>query len=195
MRLDQMEPAVAKQIQVTPAGNLVGPVRGTGGYYIALARETRVAGSGDTAGTGSVTVKQILWSLPSNAAESEVNRAISQANTLAGKIENCNQMSADRQRGGPRRLSRARQRAGRRPAGAGADHRDQPADRCAVAAGAHQSGRRALHDLRPARRRRGQPVAHLDRRPARPAAAGDAGARLSQRPAPRRGDRHPDVRA
>jgi peptidyl-prolyl cis-trans isomerase SurA len=32
--------------------------------------------------------------LPSNAAESEVNRAISQANTVAGKIENCNQMSA-----------------------------------------------------------------------------------------------------
>ncbi|NJM92670.1 MAG: hypothetical protein HC861_08650, partial [Rhodospirillaceae bacterium] len=93
MRLDQMEPAVAKQIRVTPAGNLVGPVRGTGGYYIALARETRVAGSGDTTGAGSVTVKQILWSLPSNAAESEVNRAISQANTLAGRIENCNQMA------------------------------------------------------------------------------------------------------
>lgn len=93
MRLDQMEPAVAKQIQATPAGNLVGPVRGTGGYYIALARETRVAGSGDTTGAGSVTVKQILWSLPSNAAESEVNRAISQANTVAGGIENCNQMA------------------------------------------------------------------------------------------------------
>lgn len=94
LRPDQMEPAIAKQIQLVPAGELVGPVRGTGGYYIALARETRVAGSGDPAGTGSVTVKQILWSLPSNAAESEVNRAISQANTVAGRIENCNQMSA-----------------------------------------------------------------------------------------------------
>lgn len=93
MRLDQMEPAVAKEIQLSPAGTLVGPVRGTGGYYIAVARETRVAGSGDTTGAGSVTVKQILWSLPSNAAESEVNRAISQANTMAGKIESCDQMS------------------------------------------------------------------------------------------------------
>jgi peptidyl-prolyl cis-trans isomerase SurA len=92
MRLDQMEPAVAKEIQLTPAGQLVGPVRGTGGYYIAIARETRIAGSGDTTGAGSVTVKQILWSLPANAAESEVNRAISQANTIAGKIENCRQM-------------------------------------------------------------------------------------------------------
>jgi peptidyl-prolyl cis-trans isomerase SurA len=94
MRLDQMEPAVAKQIQAVPAGTLVGPTRGTGGYYIALARETRVAGSGDTAGAGSVTMKQILWQLPPNAAESEANRAISQANTVGANIENCNQMSA-----------------------------------------------------------------------------------------------------
>jgi peptidyl-prolyl cis-trans isomerase SurA len=87
-----MEPAVAKQIPAVPAGSLVGPVRGTGGYYIALARETRVAGSGDTTGAGSVTVKQILWSLPPNAADSEVNRAISQANTVAHEIESCSQM-------------------------------------------------------------------------------------------------------
>jgi peptidyl-prolyl cis-trans isomerase SurA len=93
MRLDQMEPAVAKEIQLSPAGTLVGPVRGTGGYYIAVASETRVSGSGDTTGAGSITLKQILWSLPPNAAEIEVNRAISQANTMAGKIEGCEQMS------------------------------------------------------------------------------------------------------
>ena len=91
LRLDQMDPAVAKEIQLTPAGDLVGPVRGTGGYYIAFAKETRVSGASDT-GAGSVTVKQILWSLPPNAADSEVNRAISQAKTIAGKIENCGQM-------------------------------------------------------------------------------------------------------
>lgn len=93
LRLDQMEPAVAKEIQLATTGNLVGPVRGTGGYYIAFAKETRVSGSGDTTGAGSVTVKQIFWSLPANAADKEVNRAISQAKTLAGKIENCGQMS------------------------------------------------------------------------------------------------------
>lgn len=92
LRLDQMEPAVAGEIQLVPAGELVGPVRGTGGYYIALARETRVSGAGNT-GDGSVNVKQILWSLPSNAADSEVNRAISQANTVSGKIEDCGQMA------------------------------------------------------------------------------------------------------
>ncbi|WP_119302726.1 peptidylprolyl isomerase [Dongia deserti] len=93
MRLDQMEPAVAREIQLVPTGQLVGPLRGTGGYFIAFASETRVSGSGDPTGAGSVTVKQILWSLPPNAAESEVNRAISQANTIAGRIENCGQMA------------------------------------------------------------------------------------------------------
>src|SRR5262245_51306977 len=41
LRLDQMEPAVAKEIQIAPVGQLVGPVRGTGGYFIAFAKETR----------------------------------------------------------------------------------------------------------------------------------------------------------
>ncbi|HET6620350.1 MAG TPA: peptidylprolyl isomerase [Dongiaceae bacterium] len=100
LRLDQMDPAVAKEIQLTPAGDLVGPVRGTGGYYIAFAKETRVAGASDT-GAGSVTVKQILWSLAPNAAESEVNRAISQARTIAGKIENCGQMPQVAQEAAP----------------------------------------------------------------------------------------------
>ena len=93
LRVDQMEPAVAKEIQLAVTGDLVGPVRGTGGYYIAFAKETRASGSGDTTGAGSVTMKQILWPLPSNAADSEVNRAMSQARTTAGKIENCGQMA------------------------------------------------------------------------------------------------------
>lgn len=91
LRLDQMEPAVAKEIQLVPAGQVVGPVRGTGGYYIAFAKETRVAGAADTA-DGTVNVKLLLWPLAANAAENEVNRAISQAQTIAPTIENCTQM-------------------------------------------------------------------------------------------------------
>jgi peptidyl-prolyl cis-trans isomerase SurA len=92
LRLDQMEPAVAKAIQAAPTNQLIGPVRGTGGYFIAFAKETRQSGAGDS-GAGSVTMKQILWTLPPNAADKEVNRAISQAKTIAGRIENCGQMS------------------------------------------------------------------------------------------------------
>ena len=46
-------------------------------------------------------MKQILWSLPPNAADKEVNRAISQAKTVAGKIENCGQMSQVAQEAAP----------------------------------------------------------------------------------------------
>jgi peptidyl-prolyl cis-trans isomerase SurA len=91
LRLDQMEPAVAKEIQLVPAGQVIGPVRGTGGYYIAFAKETRVAGAADTA-DGTVNVKLLLWPLAANAAENEVNRAISQAQTIAPTIESCAQM-------------------------------------------------------------------------------------------------------
>ena len=92
LRLDQMEPAVAQEIQTAPAGQVIGPVRGTGGYYIAFAKETRVSGAADTA-DGTVNVKQLLWPLTANAAENEVNRALSQAKTVAPQIEGCSQMS------------------------------------------------------------------------------------------------------
>lgn len=91
LRLDQMDPAVAEEIRLVPAGQVVGPVRGTGGYYIAVAKETRASSVADTA-EGLVNVKLILWSLAANAAESEVNRAISQAQTIAPSIEGCAQM-------------------------------------------------------------------------------------------------------
>lgn len=91
LRLDQMEPAVAKEIQSAPTGQVIGPVRGTGGYYIAFAKETRVSGAANTA-DGTVNVKQLLWPLTANAAENEVNRAISQAKTVAPQIEGCAQM-------------------------------------------------------------------------------------------------------
>lgn len=91
MRLDQMDPAVANEVQTAPAGAVVGPVRGTGGYYIAFAKETRVSSVAET-GDGTVNVKLLMWSLAPNAAESEVNRAVSQARTVAGKIESCAQM-------------------------------------------------------------------------------------------------------
>lgn len=91
MRLDQMEPAVAQEIQAATTGQVIGPVRGTGGYYIAFSKETRTSNIANTS-DGMVNVKQILWSLTSNAAESEVNRAISQARTVSARIESCAQM-------------------------------------------------------------------------------------------------------
>jgi peptidyl-prolyl cis-trans isomerase SurA len=88
MRLDQMDPEVANGIASIPSGEIVGPVRSTGGYYIAVARETRRAGVGEES-SGIVNLRQVLWSLPGNAADSEVNRALSEASTMAARIQIC----------------------------------------------------------------------------------------------------------
>lgn len=92
VRLDMMDPQVAELVRGLPEGQVGGPVRGTGGYYIVLVRAARVIDVRNVAG-GTVALEQILWSLPENAAESEVNKAVSQANTLIPRIQSCSDMA------------------------------------------------------------------------------------------------------
>lgn len=93
VRLDMLDPQVAETVRALPPGQVGGPVRGTGGYYIVLVRSTRVIDI-RAVSAGTVAMEQILWSLPENAAESEVNKAISQANTLTPRIQSCADMAA-----------------------------------------------------------------------------------------------------
>lgn len=93
VRLDTLDPQVAQLVSTLPPGQIGGPVRGTGGYYIVLVRSTRVIDARAVA-AGTVALEQILWAMPENAAESEVNRAISQANTLIPRIQSCADMAA-----------------------------------------------------------------------------------------------------
>ncbi|WP_133614837.1 peptidylprolyl isomerase [Dongia mobilis] len=92
VRLDMLDPKVAELVASLPPGQVGGPVRGTGGYYIALVRATRVIDVRAVA-AGTVSLEQILWSMPENAAESEVNKAVSQASTLSPRIQSCADMS------------------------------------------------------------------------------------------------------
>lgn len=92
VRLDMLDPQVAELVRALPPGQVGGPVRGTGGYYIVLVRSTRVIDVRAVA-AGTVAMEQILWSLPENAAESEVNKAVSQASTLLPRIQSCADMS------------------------------------------------------------------------------------------------------
>lgn len=87
VRLDQLDSEVSAIVQSLPEGQVSEPIRGANGYYIILVRKTRM---GEVeAGSGTVDLRQILWSLPSNAAESEVNRAISQGKTLISTVQTC----------------------------------------------------------------------------------------------------------
>ena len=93
VRPDSLDPQVAQMIGTLPPGQVGGPVRGTGGYYIVLVRATRVIDARAVA-AGTVALEQVLWSMPANAAESEVDKAISQANTLIPRIQSCADMAA-----------------------------------------------------------------------------------------------------
>ncbi|WP_374655141.1 peptidylprolyl isomerase [Dongia sp.] len=92
VRLDMLDPSVAQVVQSLPPGRIGGPVRGAGGYYVFLVRSTRIIDARNVA-AGTVEMEQILWSLPANAAESEVDKAISQANTLIPRVQSCADMN------------------------------------------------------------------------------------------------------
>lgn len=92
MRLDMMDPPVAQVVQTLAPGQSSQPIRGAGGYYIVLVKATRIIDA-RTVSAGTVEMEQILWGLPANAAESEVNKAISQANTLIPRIQSCSDMN------------------------------------------------------------------------------------------------------
>lgn len=88
VRLDMLDPPVAQLVQSLPPGQVGGPVRGAGGYYVVQVKSTRVIDA-RTVSAGTVEMEQILWSLPTNAADTEVNKAISQANPLISRIQSC----------------------------------------------------------------------------------------------------------
>lgn len=92
VRLDMLDQPVAQVVQSLPPGQVGGPVRGAGGYYVVLVKAARVIDA-RAVSAGTVEMEQILWSLPSNAAETEVNKAISQANPLISRIQSCSDIS------------------------------------------------------------------------------------------------------
>jgi peptidyl-prolyl cis-trans isomerase SurA len=91
VRLDMLDPPVAQVVQTLPPGEIGGPVRGAGGYYVFQVKSTRVIDARNVA-AGTVEMEQILWALPINAAESEVDKAVSQANTLIPRVQACADM-------------------------------------------------------------------------------------------------------
>lgn len=100
VRPDELDPEVGKVLPTLPEGQVGGPIRGTGGYYLILVKKTRVANAATTE-QGTVELEQIFWNLPKNAAESEVNKAISQGQALRGKILSCADMVAQAQAAAP----------------------------------------------------------------------------------------------
>jgi len=88
LRLDEIDPALAQAIRTSQPNQVIGPILGIGGYYIATTRATRPAAGGSTT-AGTVSLKRVLWTLPPNAADSEVSKASDQAKSIAAGIRSC----------------------------------------------------------------------------------------------------------
>lgn len=92
VRLDMLDPPVAKVAQSLQPGQIGGPVRGAGGYYVVTVKSTRIIDA-RTVSAGTVEMEQIFWSLPTNAADSEVRKIMSQANPLISRVQACADLS------------------------------------------------------------------------------------------------------
>lgn len=92
VRLDMLDPPVAQIVQSLQPGQIGGPVRGAGGYYVVTVKATRIIDARSVS-AGTVEMEQILWSLPTDAADSEVRKAISQANPLISRVQSCADLS------------------------------------------------------------------------------------------------------
>jgi peptidyl-prolyl cis-trans isomerase SurA len=92
VRPDQVDPAIGTQLAGLNAadakGKILGPVAGTGGYYLVRIEDLRLADESLVA-PGSVHMARLLWALPRNAAESEVKSAQQQADAFSGKTHSC----------------------------------------------------------------------------------------------------------
>jgi peptidyl-prolyl cis-trans isomerase SurA len=93
VRADEIDPAVAREViqaakGADAKGKVVGPVRGTGGFYLVRIEDMRQAGV-TTVTPGTVHMAEMLWSLAPNAANSEVAAATTQAKAMTGKSQSC----------------------------------------------------------------------------------------------------------
>lgn len=99
VRADEADPAVGAELVRLGGGpdvkgKVVGPVQGTGGYYLVRIEDVRQA-SASAVAPGSVHLVRLLWALAPNASEKEVQSAQDQADTFSRKeVHSCQEFQA-----------------------------------------------------------------------------------------------------
>jgi peptidyl-prolyl cis-trans isomerase SurA len=93
VREDEADPAIGAELKRLGGGpevkgQMIGPVQGTGGYYLVRIEDVRQVGV-STVAPGSVHLVRLLWELAPNASEREVALAQEQADAFSGKSANC----------------------------------------------------------------------------------------------------------
>lgn len=99
IRVDEADPAIGAELAKLGGGpdvkgKVLGPIQGTGGYYLVQIQDVRQVGISDVA-PGSVHMVRLLWRLASNASDKEVAAAQDQADAFAAKpAHSCQEFQA-----------------------------------------------------------------------------------------------------
>jgi peptidyl-prolyl cis-trans isomerase SurA len=103
VRPDQGDPAIGRELErlgndPSIKGRVLGPIQGTGGYYLVRVEDIRQSDDSNLA-PGSVHLVRLLWSLAPNASEKEVKSAQELADAFSTKTQSCDAFSRAAQSG------------------------------------------------------------------------------------------------
>lgn len=88
VRPGQLDPAIDQILPRLRPGEIAGPIRSTGGYYIIALVNMRVAG-GVSLEEGRVSLKQAFLPLPENPTPEEIEELTSRLRAMADRIGSC----------------------------------------------------------------------------------------------------------
>ncbi|HVM82483.1 MAG TPA: peptidylprolyl isomerase [Candidatus Binatia bacterium] len=99
LRADEIDPAIARELLnagsgADAKGKVLGPIAGTGGYFLVRIEDTRV-GEESAVAPGSVHMVQLIWPLNRNPSDKEVQSAQDQADAYAGKVTSCDEFERE----------------------------------------------------------------------------------------------------
>jgi peptidyl-prolyl cis-trans isomerase SurA len=93
VRPDQLDEELANAMTGMHPGQVTGPVKSTGGYYIMMLREVRQSGK-STPDDAVVSLKQIFVSAPASLPKAERDDAMKKIMAIRAQISNCTDMDA-----------------------------------------------------------------------------------------------------
>ena len=105
VRPDQADPAIGAELEKLgnkpeAKGTILGPIFGTGGYFLVRVEDVRLSNESDVA-PGAVHMIRLVWPLAPNAADKEIESAQEQADAFAGKSRSCEEFQRAAQDAAP----------------------------------------------------------------------------------------------
>jgi peptidyl-prolyl cis-trans isomerase SurA len=93
MRPDQMDESIAAALGRMKPGDVDGPIRSTGGYYILQLRDVRAGGQTTVSPDDAVvSLKQIFIGVPSDSSKEKTDEAMRKIQLVRSQVKNCADM-------------------------------------------------------------------------------------------------------